>query len=1133
MRFSHFFIDRPIFASVLSILVVLVGSLAYFQLPVGQYPEVALPTVVVRASYPGATPEIISKTVATPLEQEINGVEGMLYMESQATSDGALQITITFGLDTDVDQAQVLVQNRVSVAEPRLPSEVRQIGVTTRKSSPDLLLVIHLYSPDDSKDQLYIGNYAYLQLRDTLSRIEGVGDVQMFGASEYSMRVWLDMERLAALELTPGEVVRSLRDQNVQVAAGVIGQQPVDDSKAAFQVNVNTQGRLQDAKEFGEIIIKSGTDGRLVRLSDVARIELGATDYSVRSYMGEKKAVAMVVFQRPGSNAVETTRNILDTVEEMSARFPPGLDYEAVYNPTAFVEESIDEVFTTLWQAGLLVILTVFIFLQNWRSTVVPVIAIPISLIGTFAVMQGIGFSLNNLSLFGLVLAIGIVVDDAIVVVENVERLIAEGNSPKEATRKAMDEVGGALIATTLVLIAVFVPTAFIAGISGQFYRQFAITIAVSTAISTFVSLTLSPALCALLLRPREAKQNWIDGILKVTLGWFFLAFNKVFGITSEWYSAVVRRIIRVSFVVLLFYVGLLGLTYWGFTQVPTGFIPEQDQGYVIVAIELPEGASLERTDEVTQQVVAAAIDTPGITNAVSFAGFSGATRTNASNAAAVFPVLEDAKERAKKGLGLDVLLADLRGRMAAIPEAQIFVITPPPVRGIGTGGGFKMQIQDRSGAGFQALQDVTNEIAAKANQEPGLVQVFSTYKTSTPQIYADVDRTKVRMLDVPINNVFETLQIYLGSSYVNDFNYLGRTYRVTAQAESKFRDEAEDISRLRTRSNSGAIVPLGSLVTMKETTAPARVVRYNLYPSADINGATVPGFSSGQAIAAMERIADETLPPGFEYEWTDLSYQQKAAGNTAVYIFPLCVLFVFLALSAQYESWLLPLSVILIVPMCLLFAIFGVWIRGLDNNILTQIGFVVLVGLACKNAILIVEFAKAEEDKGKSRFEAAIEACRLRLRPILMTAFSFILGVIPLLIATGAGAEMRQALGTAVFSGMLGVTLFGLFLTPVFYVVLRKFGKQITPQRAKDSTSIVMTSNEEAMTADSNPEVKLGGEQEDKQPKVVSEQVVKASEKLVESEKMDLDSLPKSQKNEVEQNSEREKDSNGSPKSQ
>ncbi|QDU07424.1 efflux RND transporter permease subunit [Gimesia aquarii] len=1046
MKFSHFFINRPIFASVLSIIIVLVGFLAYFQLPVGQYPEVALPTVVVRASYPGATPEVISKTVATPLEQEINGVEGMLYMESEATSDGALQITITFGIDMDVDQAQVLVQNRVAIAEPRLPPEVRQIGVTTRKDSPDLLLVIHLYSPDDSRDQLYIGNYAYLQLRDVISRIGGVGNVQLFGASEYSMRIWLDIERLAALELTPGEVVNALREQNIQVAAGVIGQQPLDTLKGAFQVNVNTQGRLREAEEFGEIIVKTGDNGRLVRLSDVAQIELGATDYSVRSYMGEKKAVAMVISQRPGSNAIETTRSVLDTVEGLSERFPPGLEYQAIYNPTAFVEESIAEVFNTLWIAGLLVILTVFLFLQNWRSTIVPVVAIPISLIGTFAVMQGIGFSLNNLSLFGLVLAIGIVVDDAIVVVENVERLIKEGLSPKEATTKAMDEVGSALIATTLVLIAVFVPTAFIPGISGQFYRQFAITIAVSTAISTFVSLTLSPALCALLLRPQDAKKNWFGRLLERLLGWFFHLFNKSFDKTSEIYSRVISRVLHMSFVVLLMYAGLLGLTYFGFTQVPTGFIPQQDQGYVIIAIDLPDGASLDRTDQVTRDVVAAALDTPGIENAVSFAGFSGATRTNSSNSAAIFPVLSDARERAEQGLSLDVVLSELRKRMAGIEDAMVFVIPPPPVQGIGTGGGFKMQIQDRSGAGLLALNEVTGQIAAKANQEPGLVQVFSNFRVATPQVYADVDRTKVRMLDVPINNVFDALQIYLGSSYVNDFNYLGRTYRVTAQAESEFRDERHDIERLSTRSNNGAIVPLGSLVTIRETTAPSRVVRYNLYPAADINGSTLPGYSSGQALAAMERIADETLPPGFGFEWTDLAYQQKAAGNTALFIFPLCVLFVFLALSAQYESWLLPLAVILIVPMCLLFAIFGVWLRGMDNNILTQIGFVVLVGLACKNAILIVEFAKAEEDKGKDRFAAAVEACRLRLRPIMMTAFSFILGVIPLLIATGAGAEMRQALGTAVFSGMLGVTVFGLFLTPVFYVVLRKLAKQRVP---------------------------------------------------------------------------------------
>ncbi len=1049
MSFAHFFIARPIFAAVLSIVILLVGGLAYFQLPVAQYPEVALPTVVVRASYPGATPDTISKTVATPLEQEINGVDDMVYMESQATADGSMTLTVTFALGTDIDQAQVLVQNRVSIAEPRLPQEVRQIGVTTRKSSPDLMLVIHLFSPDDSRDQLYISNYAYLQIRDVLARLDGVGDIQVFGGTEYSMRVWLDMERLAALDLTPGDAIAAMRQQNVQVAAGVIGQQPLPDVKSAFQVNVNTLGRLQTAEEFGKIILKSGADGRLVRLNDVARIELGATDYSVRSYLGDKNAVALAMFQRPGSNAIAAAERIKEQLQELSKKFPPGLKYRIVYNPTDFVAESISEVFTTLWQAGLLVVLTVFIFLQNWRSTIVPVIAIPISLIGTFAVMLGIGFSLNNLSLFGLVLAIGIVVDDAIVVVETVERLIDEGMDPKDATHRAMDEVGSALIATTLVLIAVFVPTAFIAGISGQFYRQFAITIAVSTAISTLVSLTLTPALCALLLRPKRIAIGKFAALSEKILGLPFRLFNRAFEATSSAYANVICRVLRISALMIAAYVGLIGLTWFGFTQVPSGFIPAQDQGYLIISIQLPPGASLDRTDEVTRRVTELAIKSPGVTNAVSFVGFSGATRANSSNSAAIFPVLDNAKERAAKGLTFDVVLANLRRDVSAIEDAIVFVIQPPPVRGIGTGGGFKMQIQDKSGAGLVALQDATNAVLDNARKEPGLVQIFSNYSVSTPQYYADIDRTKVQMLDVPINNIFEALQIYLGSSYVNDFNFLGRTYRVTAQADSTYRDEAEDIARLRTRSNNGSIVPLGSVVTLRSTTAPDRVVRYNLYPSADVNGDTMPGFSSGQAITTMERIARENLPGGFDFEWTDLAYQQQAAGNTAIYIFPLCVLFVFLALSAQYESWLLPLAVILIVPLCLLCAIAGIWLRGLDNNILVQIGFVVLVGLACKNAILIVEFAKAEEDAGKNRYDAAIEACRLRLRPILMTAFSFILGVIPLVIATGAGSEMRQALGTAVFSGMLGVTLFGLFLTPVFYVVLRGF-----PNTSNDSPS-------------------------------------------------------------------------------
>lgn len=1057
MKFSHFFIDRPIFAAVLSFFIVLFGGIAYFILPVAQYPEIALPTVVVRASYPGATASTIAETVATPIEQEINGVEGMLYMESQSTADGSMQLTVTFELGTNLDDAQVLVQNRVAIAEPRLPEEVRRIGVTTRKSSPDLLLVIHLYSPDNSRSGLYVSNYANLRIRDALARLDGVGDVTVFGAREYAMRVWLDIEKMATLDLTAGDVVRALREQNIQVAAGAIGQPPAP-QQDAFQLNISTLGRLKDTEQFHEIIVKSGEDGRLVRLDDIARIELGARDYSVNSYLDGQEAVGLGIFQRPGSNAVGTAKLILDEMEKLSKDFPPGMTWDCIYNPTRFVEESIKEVFDTLYIAGVLVALTVFVFLQGWRATAVPLIAIPISLIGTFAAMLGLGFSLNNLSLFGLVLAIGIVVDDAIVVVENVERLIDDGMEPRAATRKAMEEVGSALIATTLVLVAVFVPTSFLPGISGQFYRQFALTITFSTCISTFVSLTLSPAMCALLLKPRGEAKGIIDRTGDFLFGWFFKGFNRVFDVSSSIYARIVRRVLRASVLALIVYAGLLGLTWFSFGVVPTGFIPPQDQGYLIVSLELPPGSSLERTDEVARQVKDIGLETPGVAHAVQVVGFSGATRTNNSNAGAVFLTLEDARERAAKGQSIDSLLGALRQKMAVVKDAQIFVIAPPPVPGIGTGGGFKMQIQDQAGLGIQTLNQVAQSVAAQGNEQPGLVQVYSTFRPDTPQLYADIDRTKVRMLDVPLSNVFEALQVYLGSIYVNDFNWLGRTFQVTAQADFNFRRDTSDVLRLRTRSNNGAIIPLGSLLEIRQIGAPDRVVRYNLFPAADVNGETLPGTSTGQAIAAMEAIAEKTLPNGISYEWTNLSYQEKAAGNTAVLIFPLCVLFVFLALSAQYESWLLPLAVILIVPLSLLFAVSGLWLRGMDNNILAQIGFVVLIGLACKNAILIVEFAKLEEDAGRNRFEAAVEACRLRLRPILMTAFSFILGVIPLLFATGAGSEMRRSLGTAVFSGMLGVTIFGLFLTPVFYVVLRRFARDKAPVREEKQEAAVAT---------------------------------------------------------------------------
>ncbi|MEQ9407992.1 MAG: multidrug efflux RND transporter permease subunit [Fuerstiella sp.] len=1041
MKFPHFFIERPIFATVLSFVIVLVGGITYFTLPVSQYPPVAPPTILVRASYPGATPQVIADTVATPIEQEMNGVDNMLYMESSSSADGTMQLTVTFKLGTNLDDAQVLVQNRVAVAEARLPEQVRQIGVTTTKQIPDMLMVVHLNSPDESRDGLYISNFAFLRVRDALMRLDGVGDIRIAGGNEYAMRIWFDIEKMTHVDLTVGDVVQAIRGQNVQVAAGVIGQPPTDKT-GAFQLNVTTQGRLREADEFGQIIVKRGEDGRITRLSDVARIELGAQDYSRLSYLDGKPAIAVLIYQRPGTNAVATAAEVQKTMTELRKDFPTGVDYEIAYNPTKFVEESIDEVFNTLLITTAFVVLTVFLFLHHWRPTVIPVVAIPISLIGTFAVMQSLGVTLNTLSLFGLVLAIGIVVDDAIVVVENVERLISEGLSPREASHKAMDEVGSALIATTLVLIAVFVPTVFVPSISGQFYQQFALTISISTAISTFVSLTLTPALCALLLQPRNTPKNRLGKVVDFLFGWFFRLFNRTFDFTSNVYAGMISRLVRVSAMSLILYVGLLGCTWYSFGMVPNGFIPEQDQGYVIVSIRLPDGASLARTDVVTKQVAEIGRSIDGVAHAVGIVGLSGATFTISPNAAVTFLPLEDARERAARGRGVDAIVADMRREVAAINEAEIFIIPPPPVRGIGRGGGYKMYVQDRSGAGTEVLNQVADSVVEKANQQPGIVQVFSNFRMSVPQIYADVDRTKAQMLDIPVSNVFDALQVYLGSIYVNDFNLLGRTYRVTAQAEPEFRDEPSDILRLRTRSANGASVSLGSVVELKRIAGPDRLVRFNLYPSADINGNTLPGFSTGQSLDTMERIAAETLPPGFGFEWTEIAYQERQAGNTILFLFPLAVLFVFLALAAQYESWLLPLAIILIVPLCLLFAIVGIWLRGMDNNILTQIGFIVLVGLACKNAILIVEFAKAEEDKGKDRFQAAIDACRMRLRPILMTAFSFILGVVPLLVATGAGFEMRRVLGTAVFSGMLGVTIFGLFLTPVFYVVLRRFAR-------------------------------------------------------------------------------------------
>lgn len=1079
----HFFINRPIFATVISIVIVIIGTLGYFALPVSQYPDIALPTIVVRAQYSGATASTIAETVAAPLEQEINGVEDMLYMESSSTADGTMQLTVTFQQGTDLDNAQVLVQNRVALAEPRLPAEVRQTGVVTQKSSPDMLLVVHLYSPDGSRDALYISNYILLQLKDRLARVDGVGNVTVFGAREYSMRIWLDTERLATLSMTTGDVVAALREKNVQVAAGAIGQPPTREAQGAFQLNISTQGRLTDVEEFKAIVVKSGEGNRVVRLADVARVELGAQDYSTDSLLDGQDAIGIAIFQRPGSNAVQTAQAVVQLMDELSGDFPSGLNHQVAYNPTKFVEESIQEVLKTLFEATVLVIVTVFLFLQNWRATIIPVVAIPVSLIGTFAVMLGLGINLNNLSLFGLVLAIGIVVDDAIVVVENVEHWLERGLSSREAAKKAMSGVGSALVGATLVLIAVFVPTAFIPGISGQFYRQFAITIAVSTTISLLVSLTLSPAMAALLLRPKEMhtdQRSWGGHLIKV-ISWplegFFKLFNLVFDGGVSIYAGLVSRFVRVSSLGMLIYAGLLALTWLGFTQVPTSFIPMQDQGYLVLSIELPPGSSLARSGDVAKRVESLALDVPGVEHAVTIVGFSGATRSNNSNAAAVFVILGDSAERAKEGHSANRIMSELRQTLATIQEANVLVIPPPPVPGIGTGGGFKMQLQDRSGAGLEQLQIVSSQMAAEANGRPGMALVYSSFRNNTPQIYADVDRTRAEVLNVPLSRVFETLQTALGSIYVNDFNYLGRTYRVVAQAEAEYRREPQDILRLRTRSNSGDIVPLGSLVQLKQRTGPDRVVRYNLYPAADISGSTLPGVSSGQAISEMERLAAERLPAGFGYEWTDLAFQEKMAGNTALFIFPLCVVFVFLALSAQYESWILPLAVILIVPMGLLFAIGGLWIMGMDNNVLTQVGFIVLVALACKNAILIVEFAKSEEDSGLGLMEAAVSAARLRIRPILMTSIAFILGVIPLVTATGAGSEMRRSLGTAVFSGMIGVTICGLFLTPVFYVFLRS----LSGRRPKTDHSATGSSQQQdaplPVQSSPPPVVSVGGE--------------------------------------------------------
>jgi multidrug efflux pump len=1058
MKFSHFFIERPIFAMVISIVFVIAGMLAYLGLPTAQYPEIAPPTIQVTASYPGADPKVVAETVATPIEEQVNGVENMLYMASQSTADGTMTLTVTFKLGTNLDIAQVLVQNRVAIANPQLPQTVRSLGVTVQKQSPDLMMVVHLLSPKGTYNQAYMSNYAFLQIRDVLSRLQGVGNVNVFGAREYSMRVWLDPNKMYARNLTSDDIVSAIQAQNIQVAAGRLGAEPAPPG-TDLQLTLNTQGRLITPDQFGQIIVKRGDNGQIVYLADVGRIELGAKDYNISSYLDGEPAVALAIFQLPGSNAVATAHAVRAAMKQLSQAFPQDLEYTIVYDPTQFIEQSVEAVIHTLFEAVALVLIVVLVFLQTWRATIIPLLAVPVSLIGTFAVMAAFGFSLNNLSLFGLVLAIGIVVDDAIVVVEAVEHNIELGMPPKEATERAMDQVGGAVVAIAIVLSAVFIPTAFITGITGQFYRQFALTIAVSTLISAFNSLTLSPALAGLLLKPRDAKKDILTRTLDLLLGWFFRLFNKTFDATVNGYARAVHRLLRLSVIVLLIYVGLLVLTGLGFDKVPAGFIPTQDQGYLIAFAQLPDGASLQRSEEVRRQMSEIARKIPGVVHTVEFTGYSGLDGTNRNNTVTAFLALAPFAERVKDPrLSGPGITAAVRPKFAQIQDARVLVFPPPPVRGIGNAGGFKMQVQDRRGAGLPALQAATDLLIAKGSSGHGLVGLFTSFRSQVPQLYLDIDRRKAETLDVPLNSVFDTLQAYLGSTYVNDFNFLNRTDQVNIQGDAPFRVEPESIGQLYTRNNKNQMVPLGTLLDIREINGPDKVMHYNIYPSAEISGNTLPGVSSGQAIQVMDQLAKENLPSQFGFEWTELTLQQILAGNSSVYIFPLCVLFVFLVLAAQYESWALPLAIILIVPMCLFAAISGVFLRSMDNNIFTQIGFVVLVGLACKNAILIVEFARQQMDAGHDRMDSAVEAARLRLRPILMTSFAFTLGVVPLVVAVGPGAEMRQAIGTAVFSGMIGVTLFGIFLTPVFFSVIMKiFGRK--PREEKEPAEPVPVS--------------------------------------------------------------------------
>ncbi|MBH3411589.1 efflux RND transporter permease subunit [Pseudomonas putida] len=1037
MNISKFFIDRPIFAAVLSVVVLLAGSIALTKLPTAEYPEVVPPSVLVHAQFPGANPKVIAETVASPIEEQINGVENMLYMQSQANSDGNMTTTVTFKLGTDPDKAQQLVQNRVAQALPRLPEDVQRLGVTTIKSSPTLTMGVNLVSESGRYDKDYLRNYAVINIKDQLARIQGIGQVLIWGSGDYSMRVWLDPHKVARQNMTASEVVAAIREQNVQVAAGIVGAQPMPEN-VPLQLNINAQGRLKTAEEFRGIILKTTPDGAVIRLGDVARVELGVADYALRSLLDSKPSVQMIIFQQPGANSLQISEDVRKTMASLKEDMPEGLDYVVRYDPTQFVRESIDAVIHTLLEAIVLVVLVVIIFLQTWRASIIPLLAVPVSIIGTFSLLLLFGFTINALSLFGLVLAIGIVVDDAIVVVENVERNISEGMTPRDATYKAMQEVSGPIIAIALTLVAVFVPLAFMSGLTGQFYQQFAMTIAISTVISAFNSLTLSPALAALLLKGHDEPKDRLTLMTDRLFGRFFAAFNRVFHRGSESYGGGVRRVINHKGAMLIVYGVLLAMAMYLGKIVPGGFVPAQDKDYLVAIVQLPSGSSLEKTAQITKQVSDIALKVPGVIGVPSFPGLNVNGLTNSSSSSLVFPVLKPSKERGAGETAAEIAAA-LNAEYAKIKDATIAVFPPPPVSGLGTVGGFKLQIQDRGALGYETLNRVTQEFMKRAAQAPELGPMFSSFQINVPQLNVELDRVKAKQQGVSVRDVFDTLQIYLGSLYVNDFNAFGRVFQVHAQADAPFRVNAESIGELKTRNAAGEMVPLSSLVKVTPTYGPEMVVRYNGFLAADINGGPAAGYSSGQAQAAVERIAAEVFPRGIKFEWTDLTYQQVLAGNSALWGFPISVLLVFLVLAAMYESLTLPLAILLIVPMTLLSALAGVWLTNGDNNIFTQIGLMVLVGLSAKNAILIVEFARELEMSGRSIVQAAVEASRLRLRPILMTSIAFIMGVVPLVISTGAGSEMRQAMGIAVFFGMLGVTLFGLLLTPVFYVLLRK----------------------------------------------------------------------------------------------